>query len=250
MTDSAQVRSDLTSAVSIIGTATAAKSGSTVTAIVNGITTTIQIARDLVVASGDVLLINKYGSQWVAVQRLFTAAPAATLNPGVPAVNPPTTSGYILVSPNETRSFRNGAWRTDDTDVRQGQYGGNGNHTGAVFYGTAPRSLSGATVTSATITVRRASGGAFGASATTMRLMTQATRPSGAPTLGATTAGPSIPVGTTLGAFAIPTSWAQNFVDATAGGIAFFAAGATPWVVFTGLGTYSPSFTLRINWTR
>lgn len=250
MTDAAQARADLTAGVSILGTATAAKSGSTVTAIVNGITTTVQVARDLTVSSGDVLLLNKYGSQWFAVGRLYTAAPANPLNPAVPPVNPGTAAGRLVVSPVETRSYRNGAWRTDDTDVRQGQYGGNGNHTGCVFYGTAPRSLAGATVTSATIQVRRGSGGAFAASATTMREVTQAFRPAGAPTLTATASGPNIPVNTTLSAFAVPTSWVQDMVNGTAGGIGFFVAGATPWVVFAGIGTWSAAFTLTINWSR
>lgn len=233
----------------IIGTATAAKSGSTVTAVVNGITVTVQVSRDLTVASGDVLMLNKYGASWYAIGRLFASAPANPLNPSVPPVNPPTTSGKLTVSAVETRSYRNGSWRTDDTDVRQGQYGGNGNHTGVAFYGPAPRSLAGATVTSATAVIRRGGGGAFAASASTMRLVTEATRPAGAPTLGSSTTGPSLAVNTQT-TFTIPTSWAQAMVDGTAGGLGFFVAGATPWIVFTGIGTYGPSFTLNINWTR
>lgn len=233
----------------IIGTATAAKSGSTVTAIINGIIVTVQVSRDLSVASGDVLLLNKYGASWFAVGRLFPSAPANPLNPGIPPVNPVTTAGTLTVSAVETRSYRNGSWRTDDTDVRQGQYGGNGNHTGAAFYGSMPQSLAGATVTAASVLIRRASGGIFAAQASTMRLITETTRPGGAPTLGASTAGPSLAVNTQT-QFSIPTAWAQAMVDGTAGGLGFFVAGASPWIVFAGIGTYGPAFTLIIDWTR
>jgi hypothetical protein len=232
----------------IMGTATAAKAGTTVTCTVNGIVVTVQVARDLTVASGDVVLLNKYGSQWFAVGRLYPSAPVNPLNPGVPAVNPVTISGVLTVSAVETRSYRNGSWRTDDTDVRQGQYGGNGNHTGCAFYGAAPRSLAGATVTACNILVRRGSGGAYSAQASTLRLMVDSVR-GGAPTLGATTAGPSLAVNTQT-TFYLPSSWGQGMVDGTAGGVAFFVAGASPWIVFTGNGTYGPSFTMNIAWTR
>lgn len=250
MADLSGVRTDLTGLGSTIGTATAAKSGSTVTAVVNGVTVTVQVARDLTVASGDVLLINKYGSQWFAVGRLFTAAPADPLNLPVPPVNPGTTAGQLTVSPVETRSYRNGAWRTDNSNVYQGQYGGGGNHTGAVFYGGGPRSLAGATVTAATIQVRRQQGGFFAAQPTTMRLVTQATRPAGAPTLTSSTSGPSLATGATTNAFAIPASWAQAMVDGTSGGIGFFDSGGSPYVIFAGTGVWSPAFTMTIYWSR
>jgi hypothetical protein len=246
--DLAGVRADLTGIGSVIGTATAAKSGSTVTAMINGVVVTVQVARDLSVSSGDVLLINKHGAQWVAVGRLYTAAPADPQNPAIPPV--PAAAGTLTVSPVETRSYRSGAWRTDNTSVYQGQYGGGGNHTGAVFYGSAPRSLVGATVTGATIQVRRLSGGFFAAQPTTMRLVTEATRPAGAPTLTSSTSGPSLAVGATASAFAVPTSWAQAMVDGTAGGIGFFDSDGNPYVIFAGTGSWSPAFTLTIGWSR
>ncbi len=247
--DLSGVRTDLTGYGSLLATATAAKSGSTVTATVNGVVTTVQVARDLTVASGDVLLVQRVGSQWFAACRLYTAAPADPINVPVPPVNP-TASGQLTVSPVETRAYRNGAWRTDNTNVYQGTWGGNGNHTGCAFYGTAPRSLTGATVTAATIQVRRQSGGFYAAQPTTMRLVTQATRPAGAPTLTSSTSGPSLATGATNNAFAVPTSWAQALVDGGSGGLAFFEADADPYVIFAGTGSWSPAFTMTIHWTR
>lgn len=250
MTDMAENRTDLTGIGSVIGVAQGAKSGSTVSCIVNGTVTTVQVARDLTVALGDPVIIQKYGGFWVATGRLFAAAPTDPKNPGAPSSNPGTATGTLVVAPVETRSRRNGAWRTDTTQVIQGEYGGAGNHTGCAFYGSAPQSLDGATVSSATIQVRRDSGGLFAAQATTMRLVTESTRPSGAPTLTSSTSGPSLAVGATNNTFAVPTAWAQAFVDGTSGGIGFFDADGSPYVRFAGVGDWSPAFTLTINWTR
>lgn len=233
----------------LLATATAAKSGATVTALVNGAVTTVSVARDLTVASGDVIVVTKVGSQWFALGRAYAAAPTSPINQPGPPAQPTGVTGSLVVSPVETRSYRNGAWRTDNTHVYQGSYGGAGNHTGAVFYGSAPRSLAGATVLSATAQVRRESGGAFAAQATTMRLMVDSTRPAGTVTLTSTDAGPSLAVGRSA-TFAVPTAWVQSMVDGTAGGLAFLDADGSPYVVFAGSADWGPAWTLTINWQR
>lgn len=236
----------------LLATATAAKSGSTVTALVNGIVSTVSVARDLSVASGDVIVVTKVGSQWFALGRAYAAAPASPINQPGPVPQPTGVTGSLTVAPVETRSYQSGAWRTWDTSVFQGQYGGTGNRTGCAFYGSAPRSLAGATVLVAYVQVRRESGGAYAAQATTMRLMTNATRPAGAPTLTSTTAGPYLPTNAGAGApgFYIPASWAQAMVDGTAGGLAFFTGTGSPYVQFAGTGDWGPAFTMTINWQR
>ena len=177
----------------LLATATAVKVGSTVTAVVNGITTTVQVARDLTVASGDVLVVTRVGSQWFAVSRAYTAAPTAPINQPGPAPQPGSVSGVAVFAPVETRTYES-SWRTDNTHVYQGSYGGSGNRTGCVFYGAAPRSLAGATVLSASFWVRRQTGGAYAAQTATMRLMTNATKPVGAPALTSTAGGPVLAV--------------------------------------------------------
>jgi hypothetical protein len=235
------------------GIATSAKVGSTCTANVQGIITTIEVARDLSVSLGDALVVVKIQgrSRWVAISRLGLAAPPA---PDLPPIEVPPPAapqrGKKVITPVETRSRQGSKWRTDNDDVYQGEFG-NGNHVGCVFYGNRVTSLSGATVTSAYIRVRRPDrGGANAAQSTTMRLMTNKTRPSGAVTLTSTTSGPSLRRGETDGSFNIPDSWAQALVDGTAGGIAFYDAGGSPYVIFSGRGDYSSAFTLTINWTR
>lgn len=249
MTDFAEVHTSTDGIGAMLGRATATKSGSTITVEINGTVTTVQCNRDLAPAAGDILIVQRIGAQWFAICRVYTAAPAAQFNDTGVAANPATKAGTLTVAPVETRSYRSSGWRTDNTSVYQGQYGGWGNHTGSVFYGTGPRSLTGATVTSATVQVRRIEGGTFAAQPTTMRLVTESTRPAGAPTLGSTTSGPSLAVNGQT-SFTIPTSWAQAMVDGTAGGLAFFEADADPYVRFAGKGDWAPAFTLTINWQR
>lgn len=232
-----------------LGTATAAKTGSTVTAKVDGAVTTVQVARDLTVASGDVLFVARFGSQWVALQRMFPAAPAAIDdNDDAP---PAITVGKTVIAPVETASYISTGWRTDNDSVRQGAYGGGANNTGAVFYGMKPSSLAGATITKATIQVKRLPQGLlFATVGSTLRLMTESTKPSGAPTLTSSTTGPALGLSGIDNAFEIPVSWAQAMVDGTAGGIAFFDSDGSPFVVFAGRTAWGPAFAMTLEWTR
>lgn len=254
MSDFSGLKDSFNGGGALLATATASKSGSTVTAIVNGKTTTVEVARDLTVASGDVLIVIRIGGQWFAIGRGYSAAPAAPDNQEAPNPSPSVTSGTLVISPVETRSYRSSyGWRMDNTDVYHGEWGGWGNHTGCVFYGSKPRSLAGATVTDAKIRVRRPSGtgSTYAAVGTTMRLLNDATRPSGAPSLdAASTSGPAIKAGATDDSFDIPNSWAQEMVDGTAGGLALFDADGSPYIIFAGRGRWSAAFTLTIKWQR
>jgi len=234
----------------VVATATAAKSGGTVTVLIGDTVTTVRVARDQSVATNDALIVAKLGGQWWVVGRAFESAVSPPDNPPAPPPKPPA-SGTLVITPVETRSYRTTfGWRSDNTDVYQGEYGGMGNHTGMAFYGSKARSIAGATVTSARIRVRRVSGGTYAPQATTMRLSPHRTRPSGAPTLTSSTAGPSLAVGGQNDGFGIPLSWAQDMVDGGSGSIAFFDAGGSPYVRFAGRGSWSPAFTLTIRWQR
>lgn len=229
------------------------KSGSTITATVNGTNVTVQVARDLTVSVGDPLLVTKIGSQWVTVQRLYTSAIATTdlpINPVLPNPKPGIVTGALVCAPVETRSYRATGWRTDIDDVFQGMYGGQGNHTGCAFFGLKPQSLAGATVTDAKLRVRRLAGGSYNAQPSTLRLVTESTRPVGAPTLTSSTTGPDLAVGTETSEFDVPNSWAQGMVDGTSGGLAVFVSGGTPYLRFAGKGAWSAGWTLTIYWQR
>lgn len=234
-------------------TATTAKTGSTCTAEIGGVDTTIQVARDLSVSSGDGLLVVRSGSQWYAVARTGTAAPTApdTPPPPPPKPKPEVVTGRLIITPVETRSRQGSRWRTDNDNVYQGEYGGNGNHIGCVFYGSKPRSIAGATVTSALFRLRRLdSGGVNAAQDTTLRLVAERFRPSGAPTLGSTADGPNLKRGETRNGVALPTAWAQAMVDGTAGGIALYESDGSPYLIMAGRGSWSPAWTLTLYWRR
>ncbi len=232
-----------------LGTATAAKSGSTVTCDIDGYVRTVEVARDLTVASGDVLLIHRVGSMWVACCRMFTAAPAAVINEIPPDPQPALVYGTSTFAPVETRSYRMSRWRTDTTDVIQGQAGSGGNNTGAVFYGDGPSSLSGATVIAARVLVRRSSLG-FTTGTSTIRLVTEKERPSGAPTLTSSATGPALTAATDPATFELPASWVQSMVDGTAGGLAVFDADGSPALRFSGRDDWPPAWSLTIDWSR
>lgn len=231
--------------------AVAAKSSGTVAVNINGAIRTINAARDLTIAAGDVLICHRFGSLWMACARIGTAslteAPAilADLDP-----NPATVTGSLTVLAESTGTYRGGAWNTIGGLVRQGQRGGAGNAVGAVFYGTKPRTLAGSTVTSARLESIHLLDGPAAGTASTMRLITESSRPAGTPTLGSSTAGPGIVPGELPISFTIPTSWAQAMVDGTSGGIGFYVAGGSPYLHYAGLETRPSSFTLVIDWSR
>jgi hypothetical protein len=232
-------------------TATSTKSAGVCSANVSGIDTTVQVARDLTVAVGDVLLVHRVGSIWVASCRLGTAAPAdQPADQDSPDPNPSTYTGTLTVLPTSTGTYRDAAWVASTDDVIQGQRGGWGNATGAAFYGTKPTSLAGATVTAARLTGLVRTGGPFASTGSTLWLVTENGRPVGAPTLTSSTAGPALVINRPPDDFTVPTAWAQAMVDGTAGGLALSDADGSPWLQFAGRATLPSAFTLVIDWSR
>lgn len=254
MSDAARNRVSLNGIPSSVGIAKGAKASGLITLTVGGIDVVMNAARDVTFAAGDRVLFTRAGGIWTATTRLDTAATAGVdplqPNPVTPPPKAVTVTGSKTFTPVETRSRQASKWRTDNDDVYQGQFGGQGNHTGCAFYGNGPRSLNGATVTSATVKLRRKNaGGITAAQDTTFWLVTEKTRPSGAPTRGSTTDGPNLGWGKST-TFTIPTSWAQAMVDGTAGGLAIFESDGAPYVILDGRGNYSASFQLTMKWSR
>lgn len=227
-----------------------AKSGSTCTAEINGQATVIEVARDLTVAAGDALLVVRSGSQWFAITRTSTAAPAAVVTEQAPPAVA-VQSGRMVITPIETRSRQGSRWRTDTDDTYQGQYTSSGNHVGCAFYGRKAATVSGATCTGAAIKLRRLDkGGTNAAQDTTLRLITERFRPSGAPTLTSSTDGPNLRRGQTDTYVPIPDSWGQAFLDGSSGGLALYEADGSPYVIYAGRGSWSAAWTLTISWRR
>lgn len=233
----------------LTGVAVSAPSGGLVTVNVNGVLRSVRAARDVTIAAGDVVLVHRFGSLWAASARLYTGAVSEM--PPILAdldANPPTVTGATEVLPEYTGSYYSTGWAAD-TLVHQGVRGGMPNATGAIFYGSKPRTLAGATVTSARLEQIRRIGGPDASTASTLALLTEATLPSGAPTVAATAAGPTTDMVATI-SYTIPTAWAQQIVDGTAGGLGLYDADGSPWLKFDGRGTRPPAFTLVIDWSR
>jgi hypothetical protein len=253
MSDPASNRTSLAGVTSGVGIAAGAKAAGMVSVVAGGVATSMYAARDVTFAAGDRVLFTRVGSVWVAHARLDAAATGGdpdNPSPVPPPPKPTVVTGVKTFTPVETRSRQGSKWRTDNDDVYQGQYGGQGNHIGCAFYGSGPRSLNGATATAAYVQLRRRSaGGVTAAQDTTFRLVAERTRPSGAPTLGSTTDGPNLRWGET-DRFQIPTSWAQAMLDGTAGGLAIYESDGAPYVILDGRGHYSASFQLTIYWSR
>ncbi len=251
MTDPAGNRASLDGIAAGIGIAAGAKASGLLSVTVGGIAITMNAARDVTFAAGDRVAFMRAGGVWVVTCRLDTAATAGDPdNPAPPPPKPSVVTGSKTFTPVETRSRQGSKWRTDNDDVYQGQYGGQGNHIGCAFYGNGPRSLSGATATACYLQLRRRSaGGITAAQDTTLRLVTERTRPSGAPTLGASTDGPNLAWGQAT-RWQLPNSWAQEMINGTAGGIAVYESDGSPYVILDGRGRYSASCQLTIQWSR
>ncbi|MGW6295177.1 hypothetical protein [Streptomyces sp. NPDC055058] len=257
---------------SIVGVAASAVSGGACLANIGGILVTARVVAGLTVAKGDALLVARVGSAYF-VQAVLQAGPVVppelppdgTEEDGVPAPDtgdappapkPSVTTGSLVCTPVTTSTWRDGRWRTDigsstSADTYQGRYGGSsfGRNHGFAFYGSKPRSIAGATVTKATLKLRRLQAGDFAGRTPTLRLVSQSTRPGSFPTLNETTAGPRLAVGASS-TFAIPKSWGQALVDGSRGGIAISIGSDNPYIRLAGRASWSAAWTLTLSWQR
>lgn len=253
MSDFLDTRTSLAGLGALIGVAASTVTGAMASVTVGDTTVSCQVARGLTLALGDPVLLTRVGAQYVVTAVLYPSAPVDPEPPApAPEPNPSATNGTLVISPVETRTWQPSSWSyTGDDAVYQGVYGGYENNTGCAFYGTAPESLAGATVTRATVAMRRLYGGAYAVQTPTMWLVTEATRPAGAPTLTSTMAGPSLAVlATASPPVDLPTSWAQAMVDGTAGGLAVYEADGSPYMKFAGRSDWSGAWVLTIYYTR
>jgi hypothetical protein len=131
MTDPAANHVTLAGVPSGVGYARGAAASGLVTVTVSGTDTVMHAARGVTFAANDRVAFIRVGQIWVALCTLGTAAAAEIPDtPTPPPSKPPVVTGSKTFLPVETRSRQGSRWRTDNDDVYQGQYGGNGNHTG------------------------------------------------------------------------------------------------------------------------
>lgn len=251
MSDSAGNHTSLAGLAAGVGIAQGAKSSGMLTVRVNSLDVQMHAARDVTFAAGDRVAFVRAGATWVAVARAGTAAVADQPDAAVaPPANPPTVFGSTAFVPAEYGNWQDTRWSNDTSNILQGQATTSApNNTGTVFYQNAFRALAGATASAARVQIRRSTrGGKPGALPLTLWLVTQTTRPLGAPTLTDTTVGPLLAWGQST-SFTIPTAWAQAMIDGTAGGLAVFESDGSPYIALDALGNAS-QFALTVDWSR
>lgn len=233
-----------------------AASGGVVTVDIGGQWVNVRTSRGLLATANDIVVVQRLGSQMVATAIVYESSVALIdpLDPAYPQaapdVRPTTKTGVYVIHPVDTGTYRTGVgWRTDTQDLFQGDPSGNGYLQGAAFYGTKPRALTGATITKAVLKVKRLSAGSLSASTPTLRLVSESTRPGGAPTLGSSASGPSLLPGQEAD-IDIGTTWGQGIVDGTSGGIAIYVAATTPYIRLAGKSGWAAAMTLVLNWSR
>jgi hypothetical protein len=266
--DFADTRTSIAGLGVVRGVAQTAPSSGACLVKVYGITVTARVATGLTVAAGNIVLAARLGSTYYVIS-VIPAAPTSTPTPPAqpdnqqpdtgdqaPTPKPTVTTGTLTCVPVATACYRDGSWRSDGDptnsfDLFQGRYGGSsfGRNTGVAFYGSKPHTLNGATCTKATVKIKRLSAGDFAARSATLRLVTQTTRPGGAPTLNESTSGPSLKINDST-TFTLPTSWGQALIDGTRGGIGISISSDDPYIHLAGRGSWSAAFTLSISWRR
>ncbi|MFJ4551102.1 hypothetical protein ACIP4X_18055 [Streptomyces sp. NPDC088817] len=273
MADFADTRVSLAGHGTLVALAATASASGACLADVAGIRVTVRVPPHLTIAAQQNILILRRGSAYWAIA-VLPAAPAVPPPPPPPDDSPPVdrgdpapapkpvvTTGTLVCPPVATSTWRDGKWRTDigsstSTDTYQGRYSGSGfgRNSGFAFYGSKPRSLAGATVTKATVKLRRLTSGDYARRTPTLRLVTQPTRPGSFPTVNETTAGPALgaqgqvsPWETT---FELPTSWGQSMVNGSRGGLCITVASDDPYIRLAGRDSWSAAWTLTLYWRR
>ncbi|MEU7400703.1 hypothetical protein [Streptomyces sp. NPDC044948] len=273
MADTADLKMSLAGQGTLVGSAVTAPASGACLADVAGIRITARVVAGLTVAAGERILILRRGSVYWVIASLG-AAPAVPPTPPTeepdppsdpgdtaPAPKPTVTTGSLVCHPVATSTWRDGHWRTDDgsstsMDTYQGRYGGSGygRMSGFAFYGSKPRSLSGATITKATVRLRRLTAGDYSRRSPTLRLVSQSARPGGFPTLNETTTGPALGVSGHVSpseaTFTLPTSWGQAMADGSRGGLGMVISSDSPYMRLAGRSSWSAAWTLTLYWRR
>lgn len=271
LADWADTRISLAGQGALFGTALTASASGACLGDIGGVQVTVRCVPSVTVAAGNTLLIVRKGSIYWAIA-VLTGAPALPSSPPdvaparppsdpSPAPKPTVATGSLVCTPVATSTWRDGHWRTDlgsstSMDAYQGRYGGSGygRNSGFAFYGSKPRSIAGATVTKATVRLRRLTSGDYGKRTPTLRLVSESTRPGSFPTLNESTAGPALgvqgQVSPSEATFQLPTSWGQAMVDGSRGGLCITVASDDPYMRLAGRSSWSAAWTLTLYWRR
>lgn len=161
-----------------------------------------------------------------------------------PTPPPVPTEATNTFRPIFTGTYLGAAWRTDTTDLYQGQASAAGINYGAAYYGVGPSGIEG-TAVAGTVRIRRLSGGANGVLVPRLRLLTDTDQPEGFPGYSAEIDAPGLLVDedTTV---TLPLTWVTALLDGTAGGIGI--GGGADYLRMAGPSNWAPAMELTLTY--
>ncbi|WP_293785167.1 hypothetical protein [uncultured Aeromicrobium sp.] len=197
---------------------------------------------------GDVVLIAKSGGSLYCLGAL-NPTPTPSPEPAPPAPRPPAPPPKPMqhtrsFGPLYTGTFRNGSWRSDTSDLYQGDWTGRGENFGGAHYGDGPSSLRGDAVAGRVHLMRLSGAGVAAPRAPRMRLLAQR-GPGPAPTEIAAAWGPALSFGQST-VWTMPDGWAAALMSGAAGGIGIGSGGE--YMGLAGPGRWSPAMVIEITW--
>lgn len=176
------------------------------------------------------------------------ATPAAQTVAAVAAPPAPASTGTSTYACTDSSTYwPSGGWDSwaGGNNVYQGQYGGQGELTGAWFYGGSPKELNGRTITAIRFTLGARNGAGSSGSPVTVNLHTHtsSSRPDGNVALGSGSATVTAQPWQGATVYSLPTSFATDLLNG--GGIALYG---DPYAGFNGRNLQPNSGLLSIDW--
>lgn len=211
-------------------------------------------------AVNDVVILAKSG-QSVYCLGALNAAPVPAPNPedygpelpsgggtsgGDMSPTPPPVPVQVTKSlrPISTGTYRGSSWRTDTTDLYQGQGTVAGIEYGAAYYGSALTALGAVEALSGTVRIQRIRGGWAPAVTPRLRLLTDIERPAGFPSFTQEFDGPLLSIDE-IATVDLPLSWVTALLNGSAGGIGI---GGDAYLRLAGPSNWAPAMELTLTY--
>jgi hypothetical protein len=146
-----------------------------------------------------------------------------------------------------TGTYRADAWRTDTTDLHQGQGTLAGIEYGAAYYGDALTALGASEARSGTVRIQRMRAGFAAPAVPKLRLLTDREQPAGFPGYSAEIDGPALEIGESA-TVTLPLTWVAALLDGSAGGIGIGRAADLAYMRLAGPSSWSPAMELTLTY--
>lgn len=208
----------------------------------------------------DVVILAKSGQSLYCLGAL-NASPVPPPNPenegpplpsgggtsgGEMSPTPPAAPVQVTKSlrPIFTGTYRGTAWRTDTTDLYQGQGVIAGVEYGAAYYGSALTALGATEALSGTVRMQRLRAGLAASRIPRLRLLTHSDPPPGFPSFSQELDGPPLSVDEAV-TVDLPLSWITALLNGSAGGIGF---GGDAYMRIAGQSNWAPAMELTLTY--